>query len=130
MHASRCAQRDAGKDTAFLKEALCDPDPELIRAASAGEDEVLGWLERTDRWGSRQAAELYRKSPSQFEKFAEDQAMACIRRGRQATLGPEPLLGYLAARETEIRTMRLLYSGLRAGRSEADIRERMRELYG
>ena len=125
LRAARC-----GKDTAFLKEALCDPDPELIRAASAGEDEVLGWLERTDRWGSRQAAELYRKSPSQFEKFAEDQAMACIRRGRQATLGPEPLLGYLAARETEIRTMRLLYSGLRAGRSEADIRERMRELYG
>jgi len=46
-----------------------------------------------------------RKSPSQFEKFAEDQAMACIRRGRQATLGPEPLLGYLAARETEIRSI-------------------------
>ena len=114
---ARIALRAArtGRDAAFLKEALCDPDPELIRAAAAGED---------------QAAELYRESPSRFEKFAEDQAMACIRRGKQVTLGPEPLLGYLAARETEIRTMRLLYSGLRAGRSEADIRERMRELYG
>lgn len=129
---ARIALRAArtGRDAAFLKEALCDPEPELIRAAAAGEDEVLGWLGRTDRWGSRQAAELYRESPSRFEKFAEDQAMACIRCGKQVTLGPEPLLGYLAARETEIRTMRLLYSGLRAGRSEADIRERMRELYG
>lgn len=118
-----------GKPSAFLQEALCDEDKALIRAAAAGVDEVLDWLERADRHGSRQAAEAYRLSPSQLEKFAEDQAMQCIRRGRYVTLGPEPLLGYLVAKETEIRTMRLLYSGLRAGRGEADIRERMRELY-
>lgn len=50
-------------------------------------------------------------------------------KGRSVTLGPEPLLGYLVAKEMQQKDLHILFSGLRAGQAEADIRFRLRELY-
>lgn len=122
------------KDAAFLDAALCPCAgvalPELAHAAVAGVEDVLKWLEKRDLYGSRRAAELYRESPSAFEKYADNRAMACVRRAKYVTMGPELLIGYLVARETEIRSVAIVASGLRAGQEEALIRERLRELYG
>ena len=78
---------------------------------------------------SQQAAERYRESPSSFEKFVDDRTMEVARKGRSVTLGPEPLLGYLVAKEMQQKDLHILFSGLRAGQAEADIRFRLRELY-
>ena len=56
--------------------------------------------------------------------------MEIARRGKRVTMGPEPLIGYLMAKEAEIKAMHILVSGLRAGQTEDSIRERLRELYG
>ena len=123
----------AGKPPAYLEQALC-PCPGLdigilAAAAAAGEKAVLACMEELDAYGSRQAAERYRESPSSFEKFVDDRTMEVARKGRSVTLGPEPLLGYLVAKEMQQKDLHILFSGLRAGQAEADIRLRLRELY-
>lgn len=123
----------AGKSAGYLEQALC-PCPgldigALAAAASAGEKAVLAYMEELGVYGSGQAAERYRESPSSFEKFVDDRTMEVARKGRAVTLGPEPLLGYLVAKETQIKDLHILFSGLRAGQGEADIRGRLREPY-
>lgn len=123
----------AGKSAAYLEAALC-PCPGLDTAALAaaartGEKAVLERMEAMDRYGSRQAAEQYRRSPSAFETFVDDRMMETARKGRSVTLGPEPLIGYLVGRETELKDLHILFSGLRAGQDESAIRGRLREPY-
>lgn len=130
---NRPAGGPAGKPPAYLEQALC-PCPGLdigilAAAAAAGEKAVLACMEELDAYGSRQAAERYRESPSSFEKFVDDRTMEVARKGRSVTLGPEPLLGYLVAKEMQQKDLHILFSGLRAGQAEADIRFRLRELY-
>ena len=123
----------AGKPPAYLEQALC-PCPgldigTLAAAAAAGEKAVLACMEELDAYGSRQAAERYRESPSSFEKFVDDRTMEVARKGRSVTLGPEPLLGYLVAKEMQQKDLHILFSGLRAGQAVPDIRFRLRERY-
>lgn len=122
-----------GKDAAFLELALCPcPGVEIAdwkRAAVQGEEELLTLLERLSDYDCRMAAEQYRAAPAAFEKWVDDYLLATAREAKTVTLGAEPLIGYLMARETEIRALHMLASGLRTGRSEAELRERMRMLY-
>ena len=122
----------AQKSAAFLDAILVDTDRlskhDLIAAARAGEDAVLELLEKK---GFAQAAERYRESPAAFEKYADDQVTAAARDCRFANSGIEPLLGYLMARLAELKTVRILYSGVKTGQPEQTVRERLRDLlYG
>ena len=103
---------------------------ELKKAALAGESEPTGYLEQKDLYGSREAMAAYRESPSAFEKWVDDRLMGIARQGRRVTMGPEALIGYLLGKETEIKAVHILASGLRAGQPEEAVRERLRELYG
>lgn len=123
-----------GQSAAWIQEAFC-PCPgislrELLPVYREGEEALLNRLERIDGGRYEQAISLYSKSPSAFEKQVENELMECAREGKRVTLGPEPLIGYLLAREAEIRALHIIASGLRAGLSENSIRERLRELYG
>ena len=122
------------KDKAFLDLAVCGvPGTDtqgLKRAAAGGMEELTAFLEQKDCLGSRKAMEQLDQSPSAFEKWVDDGLLDIARRGKRVTMGPEPLIGYLMAKEAEIKTMHILLSGLRAGQEEESIRERLRELYG
>ena len=130
--ALRAARTHKGKD--FLDLAICGvPGTDvagLKRAAIEGTDELTAFLEQKDCLGSRQAMEQLDRSPSAFEKWVDDRLLDIARQGKRVTMGPEPLIGYLVAKEAEIKTMHILLSGLRAGQGEDSIRERLRELYG
>lgn len=121
------------KSAAFLDAALCPcadlPTSEFRQAALSGTEELLKLMERIDVFDSRQAAEAFRHSPSDFERFAEDRAVICAQKAKYVTLGPEPLIGYLVAKEAELKAVHILLSGLRAGQEESAIRERLRMLY-
>lgn len=134
-HNVRIALRAARmrKNAAFLETALCPsidfPLADFLQAALAGTEELLKLMERIDIFDSRQAAEAFRHSPSDFERFAEDRAVLCAQKAKYVTLGPEPLIGYLIAKETELKAVHILLSGMRAGQEETTIRERLRMLY-
>lgn len=122
------------RGSAFLEDALC-PIPglelsELKKAILAGEKELIDYLGQKDMYGSREAIAAYAESPSAFEKWVDDRLMKIAQQGRRVTMGPEALIGYLLGKETEIKAVHILASGLRAGQPEETVRERLRELYG
>ena len=129
--ALRAARTD--RRSLFLEEALCPcggmKPEEWIRALRGGEEEFLALLERQNAHGSRGAAEAYRQSPAAFEKWVDDRLMETARRAKSVTLGAAPLVGYLLAKETEIRAVHMLASGIRTGQSADTMRERGRLLY-
>ena len=129
--ALRAARTD--RRSLFLEEALCPcggmKPEEWIRALRGGEEEFLALLERQNAHGSRGAAEAYRQSPAAFEKWVDDRLMETARRAKSVTLGAAPLVGYLLAKETEIRAVHMLASGIRTGQSADTMRARGRLLY-
>ncbi len=123
----------AEKNAAFLEETLCQEVPgceNLMRCALRGEEEVLLFLERFGRYSSAQAAEAFRKSPSEFERWVDNALIEIARAGKYTTLGAEPLISYLLARLAELGAVQIIASGIRTGQEAGQIRERLRDLYG
>lgn len=68
-------------------------------------------------------------SPSDFEKRADDFLLGIARRGLYKPFGPEVVIGYMAARENELKLLRLLLVGKINDISSDMIRERLRDVY-
>jgi len=72
--------------------------------------------------------ELYtaKKNISGLEKLLDDFLMSYIRRSKLITMGVEPFIAYLFAKETEIRNVRIIMTGKINGLNDDLIRERLR----
>lgn len=64
-----------------------------------------------------------------FEKFSDDFIMEYIKKSKFMSFGPEPLLAYLTAKETEIKNIRIIMVGKLNKVAPESIRERLRETY-
>ncbi len=126
--AVRCAR--TGKDRTFLERAVADcrslSRQQLIDAAAAGVEAICTYLSHTDYADA--AAEL-EKSMSAFEKWCDDSLIRRVRPELYDSFGPGPLAAYILARESEIRSVRIILSGKRNAMPEQAIRERVRETY-
>ena len=78
--------------------------------------------------GVRKSDKL-RKSPSAFERWCDNRMIESLKSQKYETFSVGPLLAYLVARETEIRTVRIILTGKQNGFSDDAIRERIREMY-
>lgn len=130
--AIRAARAKKGAD--FLENCLVDTEfvkkAELKKAALLGVEEVIALLERCKAFDGEKAAEAYKKSPLEFEKFSENYQMKKALGGKFAVTGADPLIGYLIARLAEIKAVRIIANGTQVGESEDEIRGMLRELYG
>lgn len=116
----------AQKDADFFKKTIYMPnDDSLVSAAVEGIDAVLEWLKSKDE----QAAEAFKVSPSEFEKYADNRLMAVTRKAKLKTFGPDVMTGFLLAKLAEIRAVSMIATGVRTEAGEEAIRERLRELY-
>ena len=126
--AVRC--RKTGKSAEFMRRAMAECESlnveQLIRAALAGEEELARYLESTAYAGG---AEFLRESPSAFERWCDDRMTETLKSQKYETFSVGPLLGYLVARENEIKAVRLILTGKQNGFSDDAIRERIREMY-
>ncbi len=124
----------AGKSPAFLDEVLSEngivPVSDLKAAAILGEEKVLELLSSKTQVGGKEAAETFAASPSQFERFADNMVLNAAKKCKSVTIGIEPLIGYTVAYLTEIKNLRIIYSGIKTGQSSEQIEERLREVYG
>jgi len=68
-------------------------------------------------------------SPSIFEKMIDNFIISLARRGLYKPFGSETVIGYLAARENEIKLLRIIMVGKINGISSDMIRERLRDVY-
>ncbi len=64
-----------------------------------------------------------------FEKLCDDAVSRYLATARYVPFGEQPVISYLAAKETEYTAVRIMMTGLMAGLSRDVIRERLREIY-
>lgn len=123
----------ARKSSAFLEKTLTEngvvSKSALKNAALGGEEKVLELLDSVTEMNGQTAAECYRRSPAEFEKFCDNRRIAAGRKCRYVTMGDEPLVGYMLARTAQTKDIRIIYSGIKTGQSSEQISERLRELY-
>ena len=64
-----------------------------------------------------------------FERECDNKFMGLLDGARHISLGPEPLICYYFAKETEWKMLRIIVNGKHIELDSQSIRERMRELY-
>lgn len=130
--AIRCAR--AGKSVAFMEKCLIDTETvsakRLISAAAKGTEELLTVLEGASRYSGKAAAEAFRESPCEFEKFVDNLLMKTVMKAKYVAVGAEPLIAYLQAKLAEIQAVRIVINGIATGETSENTREMLRELYG
>ena len=119
-----------GKSGDFMRSAMAEcrsvNAEQLIRAALAGEEEIVRYLEGTSYAGG---ADALRESPSAFERWCDNRMTEMLKTQKYEAFSVGPLLGYLIARENEIKTVRIILTGKQNGFTDDAIRERIREMY-
>ena len=68
-------------------------------------------------------------SLTDFEKLCDDAVLHQVATAKQVPFGPEVLIAYVAAKETEFTAVRIIMAGRIAGLKPDVIRERLRESY-
>ena len=124
-----------GKGAEFLRGALLEGgtfSPEAVEKAASGGGAGLRDLCGTTRF--RAAAEagsdaLNGGSLTEFEKLCDDAVEDYLAGAQYVPFGEAPLVGYLAARETEYTNLRIILLGRAAGIDPAVIRTRLRRSY-
>jgi len=105
----------------FFKEKFSDSSQSIIEAFNNSPyrqivEEGIGQWEATG-------------SPSLFEKLIDNYMISLARRGLYKSFGAETVIGFLAAKENEIKLLRIIMVGKINGISSEMIRERLRDVY-
>lgn len=123
----------AHKSGAFLDKTLVETgfiSASRIKSATlAGGEDILEILPLAGAIGVGAAA-AFRTSPSQFERYCDNYIMSLAKKARFITMGIEPIIGYMIARQYELKNLRIIYSGIKTGQPQEIILGRLRELYG
>lgn len=119
-----------GKDEEFLRKAIaeCDTLDEnaLISAALNGTEAICTYLANTDY---ADAVPTLSESPAAFERWCDNLIIKDMRSELLEPFGIGPIAAYILAKENEIKSVRIIFSGKENGFSEETIRERVRETY-
>lgn len=119
-----------GKNEEFLQRALSEcgnlEKDRLISEASRGFEPLMAYLATTVYAAG---AALVSESPSAFEKWCDDEAMALLDRTRYEFFEPEPLIAYYYSKEAEIKNVRILLAAKENNLPAEKIRQRLRRLY-
>ena len=123
-----------GRSAQFIESTLTETGvvskKAMVTAALGGEEKVLELLSKAVTVGGAEAAEAYKKSPGDFEKYADNRLLSTAKRCKYITIGIEPLIGYMLARKAQITDLQIIYSGVKTGQDSDKTLERLRELYG
>lgn len=124
-----------GKNADFLRLVLFEGgtvDVESILQVSAAQGAGLAELYAPTelRAAAEAGAESVKGGPlTDFERLCDDAAAEYLSGAQTVPFGEAPLLGYLAARETEYTNLRILLLGRMAGLAPELIRARLRRSY-
>jgi V/A-type H+-transporting ATPase subunit C len=126
--AIRCCKTNKSK--IFLERAIAEcktlDRQNLITAALQGMDAIYAYLANTDY---EDAVSAIKESASAFECWSDNVIMKQIRPQKYNPFTISPIAAYIIARETEIKTVRIILSGKRNNIADSSIRERLREMY-
>lgn len=125
-----------GKGTDFLTESLIDhgqiPKKLFLSLISDSWEGIVSRVRATKYasvFGEGWREAIERGSLNHFDTVADNFLLAFAKQGKRVSIGPAPIFGYLLAKESEIRTIRIILIGKLAGLSTKVLKERMRTLY-
>lgn len=123
-----------GRGTDFLRHVLIPGGTVSVHNLVSARGEDLSRLFHSSRLSAAAAEGAARSAPNsgtliEFERLCDNALMDYFRDARRVSFGPEPILGYLYARESDTTTIRIIMSGRMAGLNTDIIRERLRECY-
>ncbi|MGK0466011.1 V-type ATP synthase subunit C [Clostridium sp.] len=124
------------KNTAFLKEVMLsggDIDDDILVKAFNDPIENMAIKFALSKYGEviTQGIEEYIQTGklSVLEKLSENYMMKNLKDAKYVSFGPEPIFAYIAAKETEIKIIRIIMVGKLNNVSTDVIRERVRDVY-
>lgn len=119
-----------GKPASFVNRALAACDTldigQLARVSQMNMEALADYLKTTVYAAG---AGALNESPSAFERWCDDQMILTIRPEKYHAFTIGPVFAYVIARQNEIKTVRIVLSGLRNHLAEQAIRERVRQMY-
>lgn len=125
-----------GLDPALLTKILLPGgaiSPLDLGAAYASGPETLERLYLRTRWVElfrRGVGKVGRREPlTEWEKECEDTLVEIYRLAKTRALGPEPVLGFLYGKETEVKNLRIILSGKQSQAPKERIVARIRKSY-
>ncbi len=119
-----------GKSLDFMKRAMAECKTldvgKLAKAAEAGMVELTDYLATTPY---ADGLEYLDESMSSFERWCDDRIMRAVKPQKYKSFGIGPVIAYILARLSEIKTVRIILSGKLKGIPDSSIRERVRQTY-
>ncbi|HEY8420074.1 MAG TPA: V-type ATPase subunit [Clostridia bacterium] len=118
------------KSKDFLETALCGSaslsKESLLIAAEGGINSLFELLESS---AYEKAAENLRISLAEYERFCDNYIIEYAQKAKYLNFGPEPLVAYFLARQSEIKNVRIILACKRNEMPISAIRQRERMLY-
>ena len=124
-----------GKNADFFKGVLLEGGDiggaEILAVSAANGGGLVELYAPTELRGAAEAgaAALAGGPLTEFEKLCDDAVSDYLAGAKYVAFGEAPLVGYLAARETEYMNLRILLTGRASGLPPEVIRSRLRESY-
>ena len=119
-----------GKSYDFMMKALAPCESldidSLARASVKGMDAICEYLKNT---AYSSAVDALLLSPSAFERWCDNLIMENIKAQKYNSFTVSPLAAYILARESEIKSVRIILSGKQNSLSDDSVRERLRDMY-
>ena len=126
--AFRCAMTNKQRD--FIETAIgecCAIDRKsLIEATLKGKDVLSEYLCK-GVYG--EGAKIYLTCAAEYEKWCDNKVIAIAKKSAYTAFGFDPVCSYYYAKITEMKTVRIILSGLKSGADKNSIKERVRALY-
>lgn len=122
-----------GKEADFLKQALVEGGTVSSRRIATARPEDLGSLFQSGGLSNAASAGSAVAQPdsgslTEFERLCDNALSAYLATARRIPFGEGPVIAYLAAKESEITTIRTIMSGRMAGLDGDTIRARLRDM--
>lgn len=126
--AFRCTETK--QDNEYISEFIgscCYLDREkLIRKTIEGKEALFEFLLTTDY---KRGAEIYASSPSEFEKWCDEELIEMTKASIYTSFGFDPVVSYYYRKNMEIKTVRMILAALRSNTDKNIIHERVRKFY-
>lgn len=130
----RIKKQNKGRD--FAQEVIVDggaiDSNKLISLLNESPENIMSKLQSTiysDLIKEGFEGYIATESASLLEKLSDNYIMELMKNSKLVTFGPEKLLSYIYAKETEIKVIRIIMVGKLNNIAEEVIRERLRDIY-
>ena len=126
--AFRCAHTQKKKD--FTETAIGECSllsrKTLIEKTLSGIDALCEYLAKTSY---SEGAEIYLSSSAEYEKWCDNKIIAIAKKSGFTAFGFDPVCAYYYAKLTEMKSVRIILTGIKSGADKSEIKERVRALY-